>query len=114
MATVRHHLCRIDFDPADITGTATIRVSDLDGVEIDTIDVRTTHLISAVTKLMMVQTRRHTALAKMIGEMDDEINGDTMRKTELLAAADVNAIEHARVCTVIGTHMSEQCVRVGM
>lgn len=80
MAVVRHHLCRIDFDPADITGSCTIRVSDLDGVEVDTIEVRTTHLISAVTKLMMVQTRRHVALAKMIGEMDDEINTTIPKK----------------------------------
>jgi len=76
VASVRHHLCRIDFDPSDITGTSTIRVFDLDGVEIDTVEVRTTHLISAVTKLMMVQVRRHAVLAKMIGEMDDEINGN--------------------------------------
>lgn len=79
MATVRHHLCRIDFDPADITGNSIITVSDTDGVNIETMEVRTTHLISAVTKLMMVQTRRHTALAEMIGEMDDEVNAsDTL------------------------------------
>lgn len=112
MATVRHSTCRIDFDPSDVTGKSIITVSDNDGVVLDTIEIKTTHLVAAVAKQTMVQVRRNTALARILSEMDDEANGDTMRKTELLAAADVNAMEHARVCTVVGTHTFEQCVPV--
>ena len=109
MATVRHHLCRIDFDPADITGNSIITVSDTDGVNIETMEVRTTHLISAVTKLMMVQVRRHTALAEMIGKKDDEINEAKTTPERM----DVTLMEHAKVCTVVSTHTREQCVPVG-
>lgn len=111
MATVRHRLCRIDFDPADITGNSIISVTDNDGVIIETTEVRTTHLISAVTKLMMVQTRRHTALAKMIGEMDDEIN-DAKTMSTPTQATDTNSVDHARVCTIVGPHDSSGCVLV--
>jgi hypothetical protein len=108
VATVRHSTCRIDFDPADVTGMATIRVSDSDGVELDTIEIRTTHLVGVVTKLMMVQTRRHVALARMIGEMDDEISetGKPLHQVE------AGMLRHAKVCGTVGHHISSSCTPI--
>lgn len=104
MAIVRHSTCRIDFDPEDITGNSIITVYDTDGVTIETMEVRTTHLISAVTKLMTMQVRRNAALVKMIGEMDDEINGAEVH-TPVNVTADGRCALVAGTDQLAGTHL---------
>lgn len=99
MATVRHSTCRIDFDPSDVTGKSIITVSDSDGVVIDTIEIKTTHLVAAVAKQTMVQVRRNTALARILGEMDDEISD---------AKVTANA-QHSKLCVITETHQKSEC-----
>ena|SRR3982751_1716568 len=106
MATVRHSSCRIDFNPADVTGKATITVSDEDGVPLECVNIKTTHILAAVSKMAMVLVRRDAAIARVIGEMDDEVNGK--RSDE----AETNALAHARVCGVVAPHTGEQCVSI--
>jgi hypothetical protein len=68
-------------------------VSDTDGVVIDTIEVKTTHLVAAVAKQTMVQVRRNTALARLLGEMDDEISANN-------TLCENSTCEHARYAHV--------------
>jgi hypothetical protein len=105
MATVRHSTCRIDFDPADVTGKSVITVTDTDGVVLDTIEIKTTHLVAAVAKQTMVQVRRNTALARLIGKMDDELSGADYTGSAL----PVPEYNHEDYCSVEGSHLSDQC-----
>lgn len=104
MATVRHSTARIDFNPADVTSKVTITVSDSDGVPLESIAVKMTHIMAAVSKMSMVMVRRDVAIARIIGEMDDEINVGAQSQVE------TSEMQHARVCVIVGSHTTEQCV----
>ena len=105
MATVRHSTCRIDFDPADVTGKSVVTVTDTDGVVLNTIEIKTTHLVAAVAKQTMVQVRRNVALARLIGEMDDELSSANYVRSTL----PVPEYNHEDYCSVQGSHLSDQC-----